>query len=62
MGQSLCNAEGGRDVIGADIDRLDAFDRLEAKIDARFNAHAAYTVLLGVLVLFGDPIRELLGF
>ena len=43
--------------------RLDAkFDQLEAKIDAWFNFQYLLIAVLGVLILFDDPIRSTLGF
>lgn len=48
------------------IDRLESrfdarIDRLDSKLDARFNVQTVLMTVLGVIVLFGDPIRELLG-
>lgn len=49
--------------VRADIARLDGrIDRIDSKLDARFNIQTALTTALGVLILFGDPIREMLGF
>lgn len=36
-------------------------DRLDSKLDARFNVQTVLMTVLGVLVLFGDPIRSALG-
>ena len=45
-----------------DFARFNAkFDRLESKIDAHFNFQYLLIAVLGVLVLFGDPIRGALG-
>ena len=45
-----------------DLARLDAkFDRLESKIDAHFNFQYLLMAVLGILVLFGDPIRAAVG-
>ncbi len=48
------------------IDRLESrmetrIDRLDTKLDARFNVQTVLMTVLGVLILFGDPVRELLG-
>ena len=49
---------GDREVMA----RLDAkFDQLEAKIDAWFNFQYLLIAVLGVLILFDDPIRSALG-
>jgi hypothetical protein len=46
----------------AGIGRLDSrIDRLDSKLDARFNVQTVLMTVLGVLVLFGDPIRSALG-
>ncbi|MDW3180003.1 MAG: hypothetical protein R8J94_21695 [Acidimicrobiia bacterium] len=48
--------------VRSDISRLDArIDRLDSKLDARFNVQTVLMTVLGVLVLFGDPIRSALG-
>lgn len=50
------------DDVRADIGRLDSrIDRLDSKLDARFNVQTVLMTSLGVLVLFGDPIRGALG-
>lgn len=36
-------------------------DRLDDKLDARFNVQTVLMMLLGILVLFGDVIRPLIG-
>jgi len=48
------------------IDRLDTnlnarIDRLDTKLDARFNLQTAMMAALGIIVLFGDSIRAILG-
>jgi len=49
--------------VTADIARLDdRIDRLDTKLDARFNVQTVLMTVLGVLILFGDSIRPLLGF
>lgn len=46
----------------ANIKRLDAnIHRLDVKLDARFNVQTVLMTVLGVLVLFGDSIRSLIG-
>ena len=51
------------DDVRSDIARLDTrLDRLDSKMDSRFNVQTVLMTTLGVLVLFGEPIRELLGF
>ena len=48
--------------VRSDIARLDGrLDRLDAKLDARFNVQTVLMTVLGVLVLFGDSIRTLIG-
>ena len=52
--------------IDSRIDRLDTkldaqIERLDSKLDARFNVQTVLMTVLGVLVLFGDPIRSALG-
>ena len=50
------------DALTADISRLEGrIDRMDSKLDARFNAQTVLMTVLGVLVLFGDPIRSALG-
>ena len=50
------------DDVRRDISRLDArIDRLDDKLDTRFNVQTVLMGVLGVLVLFGDTIRELIG-
>ncbi len=42
--------------------KLDAQgERFDSKLDARFNAQTVLVTVLGVLVLFGEPIRSALG-
>ena len=46
-----------------DIERVDRrLDKLDSKMDNRFNVQTVLMTTLGVLVLFGEPIRQLLGF
>ncbi len=48
--------------VRADIARLDdRIDRLDSKLDMRFNVQTVLMTVLGVLILFGDPIRGALG-
>lgn len=48
--------------VRSDIARLDSrIDRLDSKLDARFNVQTVLMTVLGILVLFGDPIRGALG-
>ena len=50
------------DDVRNDSARLDRrIDRLDDKLDARFNVQTFLMAVLGVLVLFGDTIRELIG-
>lgn len=48
--------------VQADIGRLDArIDRLDSKLDARFNIQTLLMTVLGMLVLFGESLRAILG-
>jgi len=48
--------------VRGDIARLDTrMDRLDSKLDARFNVQTVLMTVLGVLILFGDSLRSVLG-